>query len=90
MQTTTLFQDAIEGQHKGCIEIFYPFQGLCVETTVLYRSVADPGSLSRIPDSNFFHPGSASKNLSILTPEKVFEALRNMIRIVHPGTGSVS
>ena len=24
--------------------------------------VADSGCLSRIPDSNFFHPGSASKN----------------------------
>jgi hypothetical protein len=30
-------------------------------------SDADPGCLSRIPDPNFFHPGSASKNLSILT-----------------------
>jgi hypothetical protein len=30
-------------------------------------SVADPGCLSRIPDPTFFHPGSASKNLSILT-----------------------
>jgi hypothetical protein len=44
-------------------------------------SVADPGCLSQIPDSTFFHPGSrirtvsipdpgsASKNLSILTPK---------------------
>jgi hypothetical protein len=36
------------------------------------NSVADPGCLSRIrifsiPDPNFFYPGSASKNLSILT-----------------------
>jgi hypothetical protein len=30
-------------------------------------SVADPGCLSRIPDPNCLHPGSASKNLSILT-----------------------
>jgi hypothetical protein len=35
-------------------------------------SVADPRCLSRIrlfsiPDPNFFHPGSASKNFSILT-----------------------
>ncbi len=35
-------------------------------------SVADPGCLSRIPDHNFFHPGSASKNLSILSPKKGF------------------
>ncbi len=38
-------------------------------------SVADPGCLSQIlifyiPDPNFFHPGSASKNLSILIQEK--------------------
>jgi hypothetical protein len=42
-------------------------------------SVADPGCLSRIPDTSFFHPesqipdpGSASKNLSILTPKSGF------------------
>ncbi len=29
-------------------------------------SVADSGCLTRIPEPNFFHPGSASKNLSIL------------------------
>ncbi len=41
---------------------------------MLVCSVADPGCLSRIrlfpiqnPGSEFFHPGSASKNLSILT-----------------------
>ena len=44
--------------------------------------MADPGCFSRIPDPTFFHPGSrirtvsipdpgsASKNLSILTPKK--------------------
>ncbi len=42
-------------------------------------SVADPGCLSRmrifsIPDLNFFHPGSASKNLSILT-QKIYSKL---------------
>jgi hypothetical protein len=41
-------------------------------------SVAEPECLSRIqsfsiPDPIFFHPGSASKNLTIvLTPEKLF------------------
>ncbi len=34
------------------------------------NSVANPGWLSRIPDPTFFHPGSSSKNLSILTPKK--------------------
>ena len=47
-----------------------------------YFSVADPGCLSRIPDLIFFHlgspdpnfflPGSASKNLSILTQKNGF------------------
>jgi hypothetical protein len=35
--------------------------------------IPDPGSdffPSRIPDSNCLHPGSSSKNLSILTPKK--------------------
>jgi hypothetical protein len=39
---------------------------------VRYASVADPGCLSRIPDPNFFHPGSRSKNLSILTQKDGF------------------
>jgi hypothetical protein len=65
-------------------------------------SVADPGCLSRILDPTFFHPGSriravfipdpgsASKNLSILLQKKPkkngFQALENMIRVVHPGS----
>ncbi len=56
------------------------------------------GSGMFIPDPTFFHPGSrirtvsitdpgsASKNLSILTPKKWFLTLENMIRIVHPGS----
>ncbi len=53
-----------------------------------YISVADPGCLSRIPDTNFFpDPESASKSLSILT-QKWFLALGNTIRVVHPGSGS--
>jgi hypothetical protein len=55
---------------------------------------------SRIPNPTFFHPGSrirtvsipdpgSSKNLGILTPKKAkngFQALKNMIRVVHPGS----
>jgi hypothetical protein len=49
---------------------------------MVLASIADPGCLSRIPDPTFFHlgsrirtvsipdPGSASKNLNILTPKK--------------------
>jgi hypothetical protein len=60
--------------------------------------ILDPGSKffpSWIPDprSEFFpsgilDPRSASKNLSILTKKNGFSALRNMIRIFHPGSGS--
>jgi hypothetical protein len=33
-------------------------------------------------------PRSASKNFSILTKKNGFSALRNMIRVFHPGSGS--
>jgi hypothetical protein len=39
-------------------------------------SVADPGCSSRFPNLNFFHPGSALKNLSILSPKKWFLSSR--------------
>ncbi len=50
-----------------------------------------PGSL--IPDLNFFpsrilDPGCALKNLSILTHKNGFSALRNMIGVFDPGSGS--
>ncbi len=60
------------------------------------RSVPDPGCLSRIPDPNFFHPGSrvkkildpgsgsASNNLNIFNSKNYFEALRIMIRVFIP------
>jgi hypothetical protein len=55
------------------------------------RSVADPGSLSRIRIFSIPDPGSkrsgtesASKNLSIFNPKNCFKALGNMIRDVHP------
>jgi hypothetical protein len=51
--------------------------------------IPDPGSdffPFRIPDPNCLHPGSASKNLSILTPKKWFLNSKNMIWDVHPGS----
>ncbi len=60
-------------------------------------SIPDPGSdffPSRIPDPNCLHPGSSSKNLSILifNPKKAkkkgFWALKNMIRVFNPDPGS--
>ncbi len=60
--------------------------------------IPDPGSkffLSWIPEpgSEFFpsrmlDPGSAWKNLSILAQKNGFSALRNIIRVFHPGSGS--
>ena len=58
--------------------------------------IQDPGSKffpSWIPDpgpeffpSRMLDPGSASKNVSILTKKNGFSALRNMIRVFHPGS----
>jgi hypothetical protein len=41
--------------------------------SILKICVADPGCFSRIPEPKFFHPGSASKNLCILTQKMVFK-----------------
>ncbi len=38
---------------------------------IYLSSVADPECLSRIPDPNFFYPGSPSKNWSIVTQKIV-------------------
>ncbi len=58
---------------------------------ILDQNFLHPGSL--IPDLNFFpsrilDPGCALKNLSILTKQNGFSALRNMIRVFDPGSGS--
>jgi hypothetical protein len=46
---------------------------LKVKRECCVTSVADPGCLSRIPDPNFFpSPGSATKNVSILTQKNGF------------------
>ncbi len=59
-------------------------------------SIPDPGSKffpSWIPDLNFFpsqilDPGCTSKTLNILTKKNGFSALRDMIRVFHPGSRS--
>ncbi len=48
--------------------------------------IPDPGS--KFFPSPILDPGSESKNLSILTPKNGFSALRNMIRVFHPGSRS--
>jgi hypothetical protein len=54
----------------------------------LKLSVADPGCLSWI--QIFFHPGSRIriKEFKYFNPKNCFQALGNMIRVVHPGSGS--
>jgi hypothetical protein len=51
-------------------------------------SVVDLGCLSRIPDPNFFHPGSPIriKEFKYFNPKNCFQAFGNMIRVVHPGS----
>jgi hypothetical protein len=54
---------------RGSFEGFYSFKQ-CGGSGMF---IPDPGSdffPSRIPDPNCLHPGSSSKNLSILTPKK--------------------
>jgi hypothetical protein len=48
---------------------------------MLFRTVADPGCLSRIPDPNFFHPGYriGIKEFNYFKPKKWFLCSRNMI-----------
>ncbi len=50
--------------------------------------IPDPGS--EFFPSRILDPGSALKNLSILTEKNGFSALRKMIRVFHPGSGSWS
>jgi hypothetical protein len=40
--------------------------------------------------TNFFHPEFASKNLSILTQKNYFQALGNIIRVVHHESGFIT
>ncbi len=56
-------------------------------TSIDMDGVADPRCLSRIPYPTFFHPGSASKNLSMLT-QKWFLSSRKYDPGCHPGSGS--
>jgi hypothetical protein len=67
----------MEGSGSGFVRIIAPYPG-GLKTYVAYgffdSSVADPGSLSL---TEFFHPGSASKNLIILfNPNKWFLSSR--------------
>ncbi len=66
----------------SCFFHHYPFCCLSLHSEIkmevfifffVFTSVADPGCL--IPDPNFFHPGTSSKNLCILT-QKLFLSSR--------------
>ncbi len=77
---------------SGCLsQILYP------GSKFFPSRIPDPGSkffLFWIPDPGYkffpfwiLDPRSALKNFSILTQKNGFSALRNMIRIFHPGSG---
>jgi hypothetical protein len=50
--------------------------------------IPDPFFPSRIRIFSIVDLGSPSKNLIILAKKKFFSALGNVIRVVHPGSGS--
>jgi hypothetical protein len=54
------------------------------------RQCCRSGCLSRIPDPNFFHQGSPIriKEFKYFNPKIGFQALGNMILVVHSGSGS--
>jgi hypothetical protein len=62
------YEFAGEGNDESIRDDSYP----TCKKSVIITSVTDQGCLSRIRDPNFFHPGSALKNLSILNQKKLF------------------
>jgi hypothetical protein len=69
-----------------------PVPGITLYTTPQDRNKVkhSVGSGMFIPDPIFsiLDPGSTSKNLTILLQKNCFQALGNMIRVDHPGSGS--
>ncbi len=65
---------------------FFPSQILDSGSKFFPSWIPDPRS--KFFPSRILDPGSASKNLSILTEKNGFSALRNMIRVFHPGSKS--
>ncbi len=65
---------------------FFPFQILDPGSKFFASWIPNPGS--EFFPSRILEPGSALKNLSILTKKNGFSALRNMIRVFDPGSGS--
>jgi hypothetical protein len=65
-------------QQKQCLhDYFKKISQPGVINCVSLSSVVDPGCLSRIPDPNFFHPGSRIriKELKNFNPKNCFQAL---------------
>jgi hypothetical protein len=86
-------------QSSGKVTTTYFFLFQYSNTPYALCSVADPGCLSRIPIRVFSipDPGSASKNLSIISPKKWFlsswkydRGCSSRIRVPAPGPGSGS
>ncbi len=61
-------------QPQDCLRLVWH----CLWWRVVVGSVANPACLSRIMYPNFFHPGSASKNLNILTQKIVFSVMHSV------------
>jgi hypothetical protein len=78
-----LLYTKIVGRHRQCrgSGMFSPDPG---------SEVFHPGSRIPIQGQKDFYPGSgtASRNVSIFNPKHSFKALGNIIRYVHPGSGS--
>ncbi len=88
------FRDEISSfANPGCISQiqdpgsgFFPSQIQDSGSKFFLCWIPDPGS--EFFPSRILDPGSAAKNLSILTEKNGFSALRNMIRVFHPGSGA--
>ncbi len=65
---------------------FFPYQIPDSGSKFFPSWIPDPGS--KLFPSRILDPGSASKDFSILSNKYGFSALRNMIRVFHPGSGS--
>jgi hypothetical protein len=59
---------------ENCEHLLILIVGFSVADPGCLSRIPDPTFLSRMPDPNCFHPGSISKNLSILTQKKVLSS----------------
>jgi hypothetical protein len=86
-KTTTATAAAVKKQTLGLTECLKLYT-----SQVQYRSTVPALGEPVLPDPNFFHLSQIRikefKYFKFLTRKIVFQALGNMIRVVHPGSGS--